>query len=158
MVQLGEEEAEMSQQTVRKMSKAAKKGVSGGGKDVQATLERERLEARLREELEWLKEVSGMGFELKVTVKPDASSVYAGEVKGDTIIVYDVEEEEALETLLHEFLEYCLSQAIAPYRDFTNWVIKMVNEDSYKRKERVVKALAKILKAYSQRKASTDKV
>ena len=116
------------------------------------------LEARLREELEWLKEVSGMGFELKVMVKPDAANLYAGEVKGDTIIVYDVGEEEALETLLHEFLEYCLSQAIAPYRDFTNWLIKMVNEDSYKRKEKAVKALAKLLKSYPQRKAFTDKV
>lgn len=46
---------------------------------------------------------------------------------------------------MHEFLDYCLSQAIEPYKEVTNRLISLINEDVYRRKERIVEALAKLL-------------
>lgn len=100
---------------------------------------------KLEAELERLKRLSGLGFELKVIWEPRPDGALSGEVKSNTIYVYDAEEGKALETLRHEFLDYCVSQAIEPYREVTNQLIRMINDVAYRRKEKVVEALAKLL-------------
>ena len=101
--------------------------------------------ARLEAELEQLKRLSGIGFELKVVWEPSPDRALSGEVKNNLIYVYEVDEQKAINTLRHEFLDYCISQAIQPYKEVTNRLIRMVNDDAYKRKERVVEALVKLL-------------
>ena len=39
-----------------------------------------------------------------------------GEVKGICILIYEVDEEKALETLKHEFLDYVISKTMEPLR------------------------------------------
>jgi len=102
--------------------------------------------SQLETELVRLKGLSGLGFELRVVWKPCAEGALSGEVRDNTIYVYDVEEEKAVVTLRHEFLDYCVSQAIEPYKEVANWLIRMINEDAYRRKEKVVEALAKLLR------------
>ena len=68
-----------------------------------------------------------------------------GGVRGKDILIYEESEDKALDTLRHEFLDYYISQAIEPYKEVTNWLIKMINGGAYKRKERVIEALAKLL-------------
>lgn len=103
------------------------------------------LRRRLEAELEWLKTFFGLGLELKVVWKPSPDGTLSGEVKDDLIYVYEVDEEKAVDTLKHEFLDYCLSQAIEPYKEVTNRLIRMINEDAYRKKERIVEALVKLL-------------
>lgn len=56
-----------------------------------------------------------------------------------------MDEGKAVETLRHEFLDYCISQAIQPYKEVTNRLIRMMNEYAYRRKEKIVKTLVKLL-------------
>jgi len=100
----------------------------------------------LEAELDRLKRLSGMGFELRVVWKPCADGALSGEVRNSTIYVYDSGEKKAVETLRHEYLDYCLSQAIEPYKQITNMLIRKINEDAYRRKEEIVEALAKLLR------------
>jgi hypothetical protein len=99
---------------------------------------------RLDAELERLKRISGIGFELKAVWTPNLDRVLSGEVKNNLIYVYETDEQKAVETLKHEFLDYCISQAIQPYKEVTNRLIHMINEDAYKRKERIVGVLIKL--------------
>jgi hypothetical protein len=83
------------------------------------------LQRRLEEELEKLKNLLKMGYELRMVWLPNNGSELSGEVKGETIFIY----EEALETLKHEFLEYAISKVIEPYRRIANQLIMLLNEE-----------------------------
>jgi len=102
--------------------------------------------SRLIKELERLKKISGLGLRLKVVWEPRTECQLSGEVKNGTIYVYDVEEERAVGTLRHEFLDYCISQVIEPYKRVTNSLISMINEDAYRIKEGTVQGLVKLLR------------
>ena len=103
------------------------------------------LSQRLGAELEQLKRLSGLGLKLEVVWMPSSDGMLSGEVKNNLIYVYEVDEKKAVDTLHHEFLDYCVSQAIQPYKEVTNRLIRMINEDAYRKKERIVEALVKLL-------------
>ena len=103
------------------------------------------LQKKLDKELGRLKSITEMGYELRVTWIPSFSGNLSGEVKGDLIYIYETDEEEAIKTLKHEFLDYAISQVITPYKEVTNKLILQINEDAYRRKERLVEALNRIL-------------
>jgi len=103
------------------------------------------LQERLEEELERLKRILKLGYELKVRCIPNSNSRNLGEVRGDYIYVYNEDKEVALETLKHEFVDYAISKVIEPYKEVTNRLISLINEDAYKRKEKLVEALSKML-------------
>lgn len=112
-------------------------------------MNRAKSKASLREvlkaELESLKRLSGLGLDLTVVWEPSSDKAFSGEVKGNTIYIYEMREGKAADVLRHEFLDYCISQAIEPYRMVTNKLIKLINEYAYKRKERIVEALRRLL-------------
>ncbi|MGQ9469463.1 MAG: hypothetical protein ACUVTD_06520 [Nitrososphaerales archaeon] len=105
----------------------------------------ESLQERLEEELERLKRKLKMGYELKVVLLPDNNSSLAGEVKGETIFIYEEDFEKALETLRHEFLDYSISKTIEPYKEIANKLIIYINEEAYRRKEKLIEALRTIV-------------
>ncbi|MEM1570330.1 MAG: hypothetical protein QXL27_09115 [Candidatus Bathyarchaeia archaeon] len=86
-----------------------------------------------------------MDYELKVVWIPNGDSKLSGEVKGETIYIYEEDFEKALETLKHEFIDYAISKVIEPYRDVTNKLLMLINEGAYGRKERVIESLSKLL-------------
>jgi len=47
-----------------------------------------------------------------------------------------------LGTSRHGFLDYAISKTIEPYKEVTNRLIALINEDAYKRKEKLVEALS----------------
>ena len=102
------------------------------------------FEPRLREELENLKRMTGLGSGLSLIWAPDSCNPLSGEVKGSTMYIYDVIERKAMDTLHHEFLDSCISKAIQPYRQVTNTLIKLLNENAYKQKEEIVEGLRKL--------------
>ena len=75
---------------------------------------------------------------------PNDGSNLSGEVKRNIVYLYERDCEEALKTLRHEVIDYLVNHAIEPYREVTNRLIKMVNEDAYKRREKVVEALSRL--------------
>ena len=103
------------------------------------------LQDVLEEELERLKRKLFLGYELKVVWIPDGSEKLSGEVKGDTIFIYERNEGDAFETLRHEFLDYVVSKVIEPYKEVTNKLIVLINEDAYRRKEKLIEKLKGII-------------
>ena len=100
---------------------------------------------KLRSVLQDLKQRLGIGYELDVSWLPDENAKLSGEVKGTCICIYEVNEEKALETLKHEFLDYIISKTIEPYEKIANKLIGLVNEDAYRRKEKLVEVLTKLI-------------
>jgi len=103
-----------------------------------------RIQKGLDEELDRLKGVMGLDQGLAVVWRPNANEGLSGEVKGNKIFIYEPSENEALNALRHELVDYLVSQAIEPYKEVTNALIKTVNEDAYRTKERVVRALTRL--------------
>lgn len=100
---------------------------------------------KLRNELQDLKQRLGMGHELDVKWLPDENAKLSGEVKETCIYVYEGNEEKALETLKHEFLDYLVSKTIEPYEKITNKLIGLINDEAYLRKEKLVEVLASLI-------------
>lgn len=86
-----------------------------------------------------------MGYELKVIWMPNGKSKLCGEIKGETIFIYEESIVNALETLKHEFLDYAISQVIEPYKRVANKLILLLNEEAYKRKETLIEMLIKVI-------------
>jgi hypothetical protein len=103
------------------------------------------VEDRLRVELKRLQTLLGLTQDLKVVCMPDTDKAVSGEVRDGTIYIYEADVAKAVQTLRHELLDYLVSQAVEPYREVTNRLIKMINEDAYKRKEKVVEALTRLI-------------
>ena len=87
------------------------------------TLKREstkhRTQRRLEEELERLKAKVGLAGHLRVVWDPQSSSGETrGMVEGSTIFVFDVDEEETVFTLRHEYIEYILTHEFLTPRIF----------------------------------------
>ena len=99
----------------------------------------------LRRELTHLKQIFGRGYELEVIWAPNENSDLSGEVKGTRLYIYEPDREKALQTLVHEFLDYLISRIIEPYRDVTNKLISLINEYAYQRKEQTIESLTKIV-------------
>jgi len=105
----------------------------------------QEVRRRLEGELERLKHLFETGYELKVVWTPKNNSKLSGEVKGETIYIYEEDYDKAVETLRHEFIDYAVSQIIEPYRLVANMLIAMINEDAYKRKEKLVERLRRLV-------------
>jgi hypothetical protein len=74
---------------------------------------------RLESELKRLKTKVGLAGHLQVAWDPRPSSEEThGMVKGSTIFVFDVDEEEAVFTLRHEYVEYVLTHEFLTPRIF----------------------------------------
>jgi hypothetical protein len=111
------------------------------------TTGRPAIQAELEKELMALMERLGING-LKVLWTPDDSSKLSGEVKGQVIHVYERDLEKARETLKHEVIDYFVSQPFEPLRRLTNKLIELVNDEVYKRKEKVVDALTVLTESW----------
>ena len=105
----------------------------------------ESIQGILDEELDRCKRVLGVGSELRVRWLPNGSRQLSGEVRGKVILIYEEDEQAALETLKHEYLDWAISQVIDIHSKVTNKLISLINEEAYGRKERLVDSLATLI-------------
>ena len=68
------------------------------------------------------------------------------EVRGDTIFIYTEDHEEALELLRHGFAEWLLNRHVRKYRLLINKLIEVFENLVYDEKERIVEAIAKLIR------------
>lgn len=104
----------------------------------------------LETELERLQQRTSIGYEVKVkwlpgTVKHHNGKQLAEEVVGDTILIYTENTQKAIELVRHGFAEWILNQHTKPYRQLINKLITLFEEQQYKRKEKIVEALTKLI-------------
>lgn len=108
-------------------------------------LARRTLELRLKRTLERLKETVGLGHELQVRWTPNPNHTCSGEVKDNTIYIYETDSKKAEETLIHEYVEWLIFQASKPYLELLNMLIKHRNEEAYRKRHAVAEALSKLV-------------
>lgn len=103
------------------------------------------IEERLKNELKALKRKAGITDDLEVIWAPDADSKLSGEVKGKKIYIYEEDEEKAVNTLIHEFIDLLVSRALEPYISLVNVMIKLLNDIAYRRKEETIETIVRLL-------------
>ena len=99
----------------------------------------------LEKELEVLKGKLSLSDKLRVVWVPDQSNNLSGEIKGLTVFIYEPTTDQASLTLVHELVDYCVSQAIEPYKEVANILIKFINREAYKKKEKIVETISMLL-------------
>ena len=82
---------------------------------------------------------------MKMVWTPDAANPLSGEVKGDTIFIFDRDVHAAISTLRHEIVDYLVCKTIEPYKQGLNVLIRMLNDRVYQEKEDTVNRLSKLL-------------
>ena len=112
----------------------------------QKALLKSRTAEKLRDALERLKQLFRIGYELEVVWLPDGNDRLSGEVEGSTIKIYEKNFDKALDVLIHEFFDYEISKVVKPYRDIANALIKLMNEQAYRRKEMFIEAVKEPVK------------
>jgi hypothetical protein len=96
------------------------------------------LEMRFRQVLDKL------GVPLLVCWKPNDKSLKHGEIVGGTILIFDVDEDAAWDTLLHEIFEFKLKDVTLAYRTVINELLGIIEKLTYDRKERFLNSIPEI--------------
>ncbi|MBS7638799.1 hypothetical protein KEJ49_07995 [Candidatus Bathyarchaeota archaeon] len=106
-----------------------------------------RVEARLRRELRRLQARYGLGLRLQeVRWLPTEDRGLSGEVKGNTVYIYDPDPAEALKTLRHEVLDHHLtSEILEPLVGLINLQKSAIERLIYRRKEEFIEKLERVL-------------
>lgn len=104
------------------------------------------VQRRLEEELERLKALLNVGCSLIVRWIPSDDSKLAGEVRGGVIYVYERDEERAVGTLRHEFIDHHItSEVVRPLVEYINVQKSLIEGLIYRRKEEIVDRLSRLL-------------
>jgi hypothetical protein len=100
----------------------------------------------LEKEFERLKKITGVGTHLRLLWIPLEDSDRHGEVKGDAIVVYDKDEEVAVRTLRHEFVDhFYVKDVVDPLVKFINLQKNLIDNLIYERKEVIVDKIVELL-------------
>jgi hypothetical protein len=99
----------------------------------------------LEQALSRLQTQSGLAPQLTVVWTPNNRHHLSGEVKESTIYIYESDASHAMNSLWHEFFDFCISQAIEPYKDLVNLLINERNQQAYQIKERMVEELLRLV-------------
>ena len=99
----------------------------------------------LEKELEVLKRKLSLNDKLRVMWMPDQSNNLSGEIKDLTVFIYEPTRNQASLTLVYQVVDYCVSQAIEPNKEVTNILIKFINREAYKKKEKIVETISMLL-------------
>ncbi len=105
-----------------------------------------RVEARLDEELERFGVKLGLNREFRVVWMPNSDRGLSGEVRGDTIYIYEAAAYKALQALRHELIDHLItSRLVKPLVNLVNLLIKSREAEIYKEKEKLVEMLLRML-------------
>ena len=106
-------------------------------------IEKQRL-GLLEQALERLKDMTGLGEELKVVWQPGRSKL-AGEVIGSTIHIYVEEPDDALNTLTHEFIEYIMTRPQKRLLRLINALLLQTTNQVYRETDKAAEAISQLL-------------
>jgi hypothetical protein len=103
------------------------------------------LSIDLQLEFDRLKRVLPLGEEVQIRSVPDGNNKLDAEVKGNTIYIYTSDRDKVIDVLRHEYIEFAIGRAYQPVLDALNLFIKMQQETVYRRREKLVKGLCKLI-------------
>jgi len=85
-----------------------------------------------------------LGIPLRVVWIPDKRNGKHGEIRSNTLFIYDNDAEEAWSTFQHEVYEFKFKQVTHPYYALVNSLIDVFQKLVYERKEDFLAALPRI--------------
>ncbi len=88
-----------------------------------------KLQARMQKALYQL------NLPLQVLWLPNEKTIIHGEIKQQTIYIYDENENDALSTFEHEIYEYKFKEVTRLYRSMINSLVDVIDKETYARKE-----------------------
>ena len=132
-------------QTSQSQDKSVDEGILSVYNESRTNNHRQQVERKLNAEFNRINSIMGLDLNLKILWKPRNDKEQLGEVCGSSIIIYEADEEETIKILRHEVIDYVVCEAIKPYQDMTNILIKKINEDAYQKKEKMVNAITQLL-------------
>jgi hypothetical protein len=104
------------------------------------------VQNKLEEELQRILTKLRLNLDLRVVWTPDSLNSLSGEVRGNTIYIYEVEEEKAIQALRHEVIDHLItSRIVKPLVDLINLLIKAREAEIYEEKEKIVEIISKII-------------
>jgi len=132
-------------QTSQSQDKSVDEGILSVYNESRTNNHRQQVERKLNAEFNRINSIMGLDLNLKILWTPRNDKEQLGEVCGSSIIIYEADEEETIKILRHEVIDYIVCEAIKPYQDMTNILIKKINEDAYRKKEKMVNAITQLL-------------
>lgn len=103
------------------------------------------VERALQVELNRISNILGLQ-QMKVIWTPDTSNTLCGEVNGNTIFIFDRNLNDAITTLRHEVIDYLVCRTVEPYKQTLNALIKLLNDQTYCKKEEIVEKICNLFK------------
>jgi hypothetical protein len=100
-----------------------------------------KFTARLQEVLE------ALNLPLKVIWAPCSNRAIHGEIKQETIFIYDENKEDAIETFQHELYEYKFKEVTHLYMAMTNALLEILQKEIYSRKKAFFDSLPSLQRA-----------
>jgi hypothetical protein len=77
---------------------------------------------------------------------PGIEKGISGEVRGNTIFIYEADRDKALGTLRHELIDHLItSRLVKPLVDLINILVKAKEAEIYREKEGLVETLSKLI-------------
>ena len=89
---------------------------------------------------------------------PNPDTCVHGEIKGATLFVYDVDEDEAWATFTHEVVEFKLKGVTRVYRTMINSLIDGYEKLAYQEKEEFIEAIPNFMETLKKQKAKKTSV
>lgn len=81
------------------------------------------------------KTLDRLNIPLQVFWAPNENATIHGEIKQGCIFIYDVDDQDAIETFEHEVYEYKFKEVTKVYRAMVNSLIEVIEKEIYARKE-----------------------
>jgi hypothetical protein len=95
-----------------------------------------------------------LGIPLTVAWQPNPIRDKHGLIESGskTLLIFDEEEDEVWQTLLHEALEWKLKEVTSIYRQMINGLIEVLEKIAYREKERFLEAAPEVFKVIEGKK------
>jgi len=74
---------------------------------------------------------------------PDPNSKRHAEIDRENglLLIYDVDEDSAIDSFIHEILEYRMTHLTALYRSIINYLLEMIDKWAYRKKDEILEQI-----------------
>ena len=95
-----------------------------------------------------------LAIDLTVVWVPQGNNPRHGEIEASsrTLFIYDVDEQQAWDTFLHEVVEWKLKEVTGVYRQIINSLIEALEKVAYRNKEQFLEFLPKVMETVSKQR------
>jgi hypothetical protein len=102
-----------------------------------------QMHSQIKEQMQEV--LDHLGISLTIVWMPNSNKPIHGEIKQNTMYIYDEHQSDALTTFMHEVVEYKLKELTRVYRVLVNCLIEGYDKLSYQEKEKFIDFIPKLI-------------